>query len=1791
MRVKLLILLSFFFLTNLAIGQTKVPFKVVVYDKSTGKKESGVSVKLYEGSSVVKSFTTDASGLVQLILDGKKKYKLEFSKGGKVTRYVNIDLKNVDDELIQGANAPKGELDMSLFDQLPNVDYSYVTSNPATEYFFDPSISQNLEYDTVLAEKMVKKVQKILKDAEGVQKQDEANYNSIIKQADALFVAKKYEEALVQYESAVKIKGKETEKHPNDRLIEIDGILKAAKSANLTNSQLDSEYKGLITAADGLRDQKKYAEAIARYNEALAKKQEQYPKDQIAVCEAAIVAAKKEAENAGKYDAAIKLADGFYGQQSWMAAKDKYKEALKLKPGDPVSTAKLADIDGKLNVQKTEQDQKKKYNDAIAAADAFMGTEKWTEAKAKFTEALTFESASIYAKNKIKEADLKLAEIAKANALKEQIAKLMEEGSTALTSKQLPAAKSKFEQVLALDKEHSEAKSKLAEVDKQIEFEKANAEKIATAKKLVLEGDALDKAAKHADAKAKYQESIALIPDVAVQAKIDAIDLKLKAEANKAESKAKHDKAILDGDAALATTNFEEAKKRYEEAQIHDAGSLIAKQKLLELEKKVAQATAEKDKNQKYQEALNAGITALSSKEYVTAKDKFKAAIAIDGTKPEAKEKLAEVEKMIAENAQSLAQKEKYEQTIKAGSDLLISNKLPEAKKKFEEAAILDPSQTLPKDKIKEIEGLIAKADKEKQVTTLLAEGLAALGKKDLAAAKGKYQQVLGLAPSNSVASEKLLEISKLENDQASEAQKQATFEKLKLDGMAFQNQNKYAEAKQKYLEAKAIKSDDDIEKAIVWCDKKIAEELKDVELNKKYNAILTEAKNLESAKKYDEAIAKYTEALALKNEQEPKNRIEAIKVLKDASAEQLKVEQDYLAAIKKGDDLVAAKKYTDAIQSYNAALVLKPYEKLPVEKAENAKKLSEAEPSDNDAAYQKIIDVGNKAFDEKNFAKAKEMYNRAVNFRPADSYPKQKLAQIEELEKEDKIAQEKQTQFVKKMAEADALAKASKLEDAISAYKAAKTIKPDEVTPDQKIAELQTQIANRVDPALEAKKRYDEAMAKGNSSVLSKDYNGAITNYEEALRYQAKDQTALNKIAEMRQILDDLAKENAANQDLQKMITAADQEFNDGKWSAAKSAYDKILTKYPSNSYAYEQSKKSEMKLREIDSAEKERVYQNILTAADDKFVNTNYTKAKELYERALVQRPADPYPKQKLKEIQNILNPTVAQVPTIEPTSNKLELKDLGQPTDNSLDDGKKLQEAADIRKGRTPRNMIKKLRNTTDRSKELADKQNSGVLSADSTFSEIRIDESKRIAISTEKVQNNVDLMDQKNLALSKNTEENNTIKELNIVNQKQQLEAANESVLQANNRLDGGAIENNEKLKVSTTTLGETDSKLTNEAYTDIINNTVKYTGLKIKIDANNQDDLQERLAEEKKVRDAYVVQVDLANKNADKALADGVETKAVLEKVENNITVKTSDDQKLSQNNDTKIKEIEKVNAENGIKSNNVHIENSQKFAAKNSQTEAIVAESITSRVILHDENINVIETKRDEKTEIDRADYNKAYIKNIENKKTLNNGVIEVEKNNNLPSIAAAENNASFKNIQATSVTVESEKQKTNSNKLVENNATLTKTQLQIQDNSAQNTQATDNDLLLKNSTKELGTTTQIQQDRSSDKTQATKKQIDDIESNQPVKVSTGTYDVDLSKYPEGVNQEKFEQVGPDGLLSGVVTRRVVVKEGKADVYVRTQTIDVITYSKNGAPCTELVWQRETQDAKLKRNY
>ncbi|NDF59841.1 MAG: hypothetical protein EB100_02060, partial [Crocinitomicaceae bacterium] len=86
------------------------------------------------------------------------------------------------------------------------------------------------------------------------------------------------------------------------------------------------------------------------------------------------------------------------------------------------------------------------------------------------------------------------------------------------------------------------------------------------------------------------------------------------------------------------------------------------------------------------------------------------------------------------------------------------------------------------------------------------------------------------------------------------------------------------------------------------------------------------------------------------------------------------------------------------------------------------------------------------------------------------------------------------------------------------------------------------------------------------------------------------------------------------------------------------------------------------------------------------------------------------------------------------------------------------------------------------------------------------------------------------------------------------------------------------------------------------------------------------------------------------------------------------------------------------------------------------------------------------------------------------------------------------------------------------------------------------------------------------------------------------------TFDDKLSNaigasYPEGVSQESFNKTDDEGLLLSVITRRIVVKNGYGQVYTRIQKHDSITYQKNREPSTEMIWQRETQDAKLKKNF
>lgn len=1788
MGLKTLLFFSFFLTSVLTFGQAKVNFKVKTLNKATQKKEAGVTVKVYDGSTLVSTTTSDASGEVLLNLNGGKKYKVEVLKAGKVTRNFLIDLKNVNDELIQGGDMPKGEIDMSLFDQVPNVDYSYVTSNPATEFYFDPTQSANLLYDDVLAEKMVAKVEKILKDAEAQLKKGDANYNSLIKQADALFTAKKYEEAKGLYEQALQIK--QTEKHPNDRVIEIENILKAEKLANQANSQAEEDYKNLIAAADALKNQKKYNDAIAKYREALSKKNEQYPLDQIEICEAAIEADEKAAEFAAKYTAAMKAADGFYAQKSWMAAKDNYTLALKYKAGDPIAKAKLDEIDKKLNEQKAEQDKKKLYNDAIAAGDAFMTQEKWAEAKVEYNKAIAIESASTYPSAKIKEADAKIAEIEKEKAKKEQISKLLAEGNTALTAKQGAIAKQKFEQVIALETGHPEATAKLIEVEKLLADEKANAEKIASAKLKATEGDALAKANKNEEAKLKYQESIALYPDAGVQAKLDAVISKLDADAKKAEQKAKFDQLISAGDAAVAANNFSEAKAKFEEAKLIDPLSVVVKQKLDDLSKKMSQAEAEVEKNKKFTEAFTAGMTALGAKDYLVAKEKFQAAIAIDGTKTEAKSKLEEVNKLIADNAAEIAKKEKYEAAVKAGNELMTAGKLNEAKVKFIEAQSVDPIQTLPATKITEIEGLLAKAEKDKQINQLIADGTALIGKKDLVNAKAKFNQVLAIDNANKLASDKLLEISKMEIDMAGEAEKEKRFNETKAAAALLVTQEKYPEARQKYLEAKGIKTDADIEAALKLIDQKIAEQSKNAALDQQFNQLMVDGRNLESAKNYTGAIDKYKEALKIKQSQEATDKIASLTGLLAANSEQEKINEQYNAAMGKGDALVQAKDYPAAIKAYEEARRLKPSESLPQTKIEEAERLGkEKSLSDEDILYQKIISAGQKAMDEKNWVKAKEMFNRALSNRPSDIVPKQKIEEIDAIIKKEKEDAEKLAAYQKKMSEASKLESEKKYDDAITAYTLAKGIKPDETLPDTKIAEIKSKMVPSVDPLAEQKARYTDAMQRGDAAATGKDYGTALMNYQEALLAIPKDALASSKVSEMKQILDDLAKNNAKEQLHQELLKKADGLFAAKQWLEAKTAYDEVLKNFPDDTYA---KKQMELAIKNSENEGFIKEYQKLIAKADEKFNAKDYDRAKELYTRAITLNASDPYPKQKLKEIDALLNPPVVQT-NVEPKGEELVLENLGTQVDNSVEDGtKRLQNAQDTRKGRISTRFFKKNQQTKDKTGELASVQNERAKQNDNTLDSVKVSNNTGDIKADEKRQENVLVMKDKEGVIIQEALTSNEVKTLTIQEQKSQINAANQTVVEQNALLDGSAEENELIIKQKKENLNQAEKTLTDQKTDEVQSNDKTLKGITIDQENSTQDDFEQRKKEEQKVLNAVEDNNVYHSEQAVNEHEENQTVKAKIVEFENEVKVKQDDEVKQSPLNKEKIIAIEEEQREQTDQDIQEKVENikvTEKVIRSQEESQKVYGDS---RKEDQQKSLVVIEKTRTEINEETRTDFNENYEKNLSNKQVIVNQVAEVDKRDNLPSIAAEKNKAAHTEITATYQESSENLQQGNQEKTLTNSDKIVTVQQEANSRETEESKKSNNNAeVIKNTKAELGTQELIQKDKQTEKTQESSQKITEIRNTKTEVVSQGKYEVDLNKYREGVNQEQFENYDKDGLLINIITRRVVVRNGKADIYVKTQTTDIATFTKNGEPCTEQTWIRETQDAKLVKNY
>lgn len=300
-------------------------------------------------------------------------------------------------------------------------------------------------------------------------------------------------------------------------------------------------------------------------------------------------------------------------------------------------------------------------------------------------------------------------------------------------------------------------------------------------------------------------------------------------------------------------------------------------------------------------------------------------------------------------------------------------------------------------------------------------------------------------------------------------------------DGLSFDFA--YSEQKAKEIEAE-FKRLDDIEKDLA-------------KLKADFEKFVKDGDQKMMEKKFADAVTNYRGALGIfPDDAGVKAKLADAQAKLDEENANKDIEARYKKLIEEGDALFEQKKYTDARTKFTQAKDLKnqAYEKEMLHKIELA-----IADGQNRGIYNALIDDADKKFTNKDFAVAIEKYKEASKLYPTESYPKDQILKAESALKDmlayeaERLRIEKEYQD--KLALAARSADEDKLEQAIMHYSAALDLKPAEQFPKDKIAELEALIADRkaqkeLDDA--------NAAANAERERIEKEYNDIIVVADE---------------------------------------------------------------------------------------------------------------------------------------------------------------------------------------------------------------------------------------------------------------------------------------------------------------------------------------------------------------------------------------------------------------------------------------------------------------------------------------------------------------------------------------------------------------------------------------------------------------------------------------------------------------------------------------------------------------------
>ena len=878
-----------------------------------------------------------------------------------------------------------------------------------------------------------------------------------------------------------------------------------------------------------------------------------------------------------------------FNQQRYEECMVVLKKAKALKPDVPSIQERIIRVEGLIAQQKKTQEE---YSRLISMADAYFVKKDYLNAKASYQMAIDTKPDDVFAREKMNQT-MELLRSNKAQNILYDVN--IASADKLFASEDYDKAKSQYENASKILPGEAYPKEKINAIIKILVDQQVREELYQQA---ITNADNFYTSKSYQRALLEYQK--ALQQKAAEPYPQERINELTKILADLAAMEEAYKDAITRADQLFAETRYPDARSGYEEALVLKPKEVYPAQRISEIDGILARIAKN---NADFEKFVNLADSFYIDKNFIRARQNYQLALQIKPNESYPKAMLSKTTAGVGEQkANEMAMEEAYNLAIANADRLFAEQAFPEAKAEYENALAVKPDEAYPQQKISEI-------------GTLLAAALARQQELD-----AQYT----LMVENAAREEKL----------------ESDYNTAIIKGDSLLELNAYLPAKGAYQAALSLKPAELYPASKITDIDAILEEYARMQtLNQQYEEAITKADQFFTNHTWEQAKTTYQQAQKLKPEElYPAQQLVIIGEKLNEIAWLRAQDQAYQEKIVAAEKFFTANAYDSARVTFTVAQTLKPTESLPGVRISQIDSILLAIVNQKalDEEYAALIASSDKLIAKKEYYTAKEGYNQALLLKPTESYPAAKVAEIEGILAENERIVAFEAKYSQAIINGDSLLSADLFTDARSEFEMASGLKPGELYPKTKLAEIDAALQDIARQQL-LDKRYQEEVGTGDRLFADKSWDPAIAAYQSAQVLKPSEKYPGQKLRQIDSIKQEIARQLQIDKDYNSMITHADQLFSTRSFDSARVEYTQAGNLRPQKSYWQEQIAEIDRIQVEIKRVNDE--YQAAITSADLFLAEKRFEDARDAFQNASLIKTTESYPREKIKEINNIL------------------------------------------------------------------------------------------------------------------------------------------------------------------------------------------------------------------------------------------------------------------------------------------------------------------------------------------------------------------------------------------------------------------------------------------------------------------------------------------------------------------------------------------------------------------------